>query len=323
MFVFQWQFDEAQMTVNNVGAPVTPAQWNYIHHQGNSIRETFDPLTAVFSPSCISHTVITKPDWKKVSIEGVNLPDALQCWVSQTLPGEEPLSDEYIADKYAYRPNHYLRPLADSPQEKYKLNSNLVRSIDLDRHVDKAPKYTNSISHRIGSRNNLLDNRTKKRHNRRSKKRNKSCKYGDTLENRLKCVQEENERFLVENEVGTRNNRDLIRSLDTTRRKRRRRKRRRQVRLAGTENMTKEERRAKRREEKRRLKEVERRRRKARKRAERKRKREQEILLKESLERSRRKREVGGSCKTKHIDKCSWPQCNRSCPKLHNPLTGN
>jgi hypothetical protein len=31
--VFQWQFDEAQMTVDNVGAPVTPAQWNYIHRQ--------------------------------------------------------------------------------------------------------------------------------------------------------------------------------------------------------------------------------------------------------------------------------------------------
>ena len=34
VFVFQWQFDEAQMTVDNVGAPVTPQQWNYIHIQG-------------------------------------------------------------------------------------------------------------------------------------------------------------------------------------------------------------------------------------------------------------------------------------------------
>ena len=31
--MFQWQFDEAQMTVDNVGAPVTPQQWNYIHIQ--------------------------------------------------------------------------------------------------------------------------------------------------------------------------------------------------------------------------------------------------------------------------------------------------
>ena len=27
-------------------------------------------------------------------------------------------------------------------------------------------------------------------------------------------------------------------------------------------------------------------------------------------------------CPQKHVDTCSWPQCNFSCPKLHNPLTG-
>ena len=27
-------------------------------------------------------------------------------------------------------------------------------------------------------------------------------------------------------------------------------------------------------------------------------------------------------CPQKHVDTCSWPQCNISCPKLHNPLTG-
>ena len=30
----------------------------------------------------------------------------------------------------------------------------------------------------------------------------------------------------------------------------------------------------------------------------------------------------GQQCPQKHVDTCSWPQCNRSCPKLHNPLTG-
>ena len=401
VFVFQWQFDEAQMTMNKVGSPVTPAQWNYIHRQGNTIRQTFGPLTAVFSPSCISHTVITKPDWAKVSIEGVTLPDALQCWVGQTLPGEQPLNtdggdDDYLAGGKLAAPtvgrsgtpnHHYLRPLADSPlppsvpktsQGKYRLNSNLVRSIDGHQRrggsgaVDNSAaaavaKYANTMSHRIGvrgGRHNLLDNRTKKRHHHysqhygyaatgRNKRRHHrggasgggGCQYGDTLENRLKCVREENKRFLIENEVigssgaapSTRNNRDLIRSLDTAasrRKRRRRRNRRRQVRLAGSENMTREERRARRREEKRRLKEIERRRRKARKRAERKKRREQERLLRaeaaaaEKNNRRRRRRETdsdngsGGTCQTRHIDRCSWPQCNRSCPKLHNPLTG-
>merc|ERR1712223_1176126 len=29
-----------------------------------------------------------------------------------------------------------------------------------------------------------------------------------------------------------------------------------------------------------------------------------------------------GQCKPKLIDDCSWPHCNRSCPKLKNPKTG-
>lgn len=28
------------------------------------------------------------------------------------------------------------------------------------------------------------------------------------------------------------------------------------------------------------------------------------------------------TCKHKFIDKCSWPQCNRECPRLRNPFTG-
>lgn len=28
-------------------------------------------------------------------------------------------------------------------------------------------------------------------------------------------------------------------------------------------------------------------------------------------------------CQHRLIERCSWPQCNHSCPKLHNPFTGN
>lgn len=27
-------------------------------------------------------------------------------------------------------------------------------------------------------------------------------------------------------------------------------------------------------------------------------------------------------CSHALVDRCSWPQCNRSCPRLHNPFTG-
>jgi hypothetical protein len=60
LFVVQWVFDEAQMTVNNVGNPVTRSQWNYIHKLGQDLRNSLENVTALFAPSCISHTLITK-----------------------------------------------------------------------------------------------------------------------------------------------------------------------------------------------------------------------------------------------------------------------
>jgi len=45
LFVFQWLFDEAQMTADNVGAPVTKQQWDYIHQMGDSLRASFHNVT--------------------------------------------------------------------------------------------------------------------------------------------------------------------------------------------------------------------------------------------------------------------------------------
>nr|CAD7407442.1 unnamed protein product [Timema poppensis] len=78
LFVFQWLFDEAQMTADNVGAPVTKQQWDYIHKMGDSLRHSFHNVTALFAPSCISHTVLTKKDWQGVKINEVSLPQALR-----------------------------------------------------------------------------------------------------------------------------------------------------------------------------------------------------------------------------------------------------
>ena len=80
LFVFQWIFDEAQMKAYNVAAPVTRQQWDYIHKMGDSLRQTFENVTAVFAPSCISHSVLTKRDWKMIKIDEVSFAQALFCW---------------------------------------------------------------------------------------------------------------------------------------------------------------------------------------------------------------------------------------------------
>ncbi|XP_058066281.1 palmitoleoyl-protein carboxylesterase NOTUM [Anopheles bellator] len=80
LFVFQWLFDEAQMRADSVGAPVTPQQWDYIHDMGGALRESLNNVSAVFAPSCIGHSVLTKRDWLKIRIDDISLADALRCW---------------------------------------------------------------------------------------------------------------------------------------------------------------------------------------------------------------------------------------------------
>ena len=85
MFIFQWQFDKFQLYADNVQVPASPDQWNYIHKLGTNLRNTFQNVSAVFSPSCIAHEVITKSHWSAITVNEVTLPDAIACW-AESLP---------------------------------------------------------------------------------------------------------------------------------------------------------------------------------------------------------------------------------------------
>ncbi|XP_058022994.1 palmitoleoyl-protein carboxylesterase NOTUM isoform X2 [Ahaetulla prasina] len=63
VFVVQWLFDEAQLTVDNVhltGQPVQEGQWLYIQNLGRELRNTLKDVTASFAPACLSHEIITR-----------------------------------------------------------------------------------------------------------------------------------------------------------------------------------------------------------------------------------------------------------------------
>lgn len=68
------------MKADNVGAPVTTQQWNYIHEMGGALRQSLDNVTGVFAPSCIGHSVLSKKDWVNIKIDEISLPEALRCW---------------------------------------------------------------------------------------------------------------------------------------------------------------------------------------------------------------------------------------------------
>ena len=310
VFIFQWQFDEAQMTADNVGAPVTQAQWNFIHHQGRNIRRTLEPVHAVFAPSCISHTVMTKPSWLSVTVSGVSLPSALQCWVSQSQPGEVQISN--TGQSSLLRDVQNDDPAPPSSLDLKRINSNMLKSMK---------KYNGS--HKLAHRD-VLDNRTNKRMRKRGRRNRKRCRYGDSLEERIRCAQEESAVLYRHQD---RRNRDLLRNLDkreqhqrqpNLRRRRRRRRRQRSERESYPRRLTREDRKRLKREKRRRLKLQALREQRRKGRAGEKSEKSEKSLTVRSIE----MRSQSGRCPQRHVDTCSWPQCNRSCPKLHNPLTG-
>ncbi|XP_047402735.1 palmitoleoyl-protein carboxylesterase NOTUM isoform X3 [Sciurus carolinensis] len=65
VFVVQWLFDEAQLTVDNVhltGQPVQEGQWLYIQNLGRELRSTLKDVPASFAPACLSHEIIIRRD---------------------------------------------------------------------------------------------------------------------------------------------------------------------------------------------------------------------------------------------------------------------
>uniref|UniRef100_A0A0A9Y990 Uncharacterized protein n=1 Tax=Lygus hesperus TaxID=30085 RepID=A0A0A9Y990_LYGHE len=63
---------------------MTKQQWDYVHKMGDSLRNSFKNITSVFAPSCISHSVLTKRDWRLLKVDEVSLPQALRCWELNT-----------------------------------------------------------------------------------------------------------------------------------------------------------------------------------------------------------------------------------------------
>uniref|UniRef100_A0A673FQD1 Palmitoleoyl-protein carboxylesterase notum1a-like n=1 Tax=Sinocyclocheilus rhinocerous TaxID=307959 RepID=A0A673FQD1_9TELE len=83
VFIVQWLFDEAQLTVDNIhltGQPVQEGQWRYIQNLGTELRNTLKDVPAMFAPACLSHEFITRNYWTDVKVKGTSLPRALHCW---------------------------------------------------------------------------------------------------------------------------------------------------------------------------------------------------------------------------------------------------
>ena len=199
------------MYADNVAIPTSKDQWDYVQLMSNNLRETFSALSTVFSPACIAHEVFLGHDWINVEVNGVTLPDALECWASSlptTIVGSDSLSDfdekviEDVFSSVLSKPENMIQSqwkdddlmssinskspsmIADEPRLSYdyKLSRNLVRKIKTPSELEEE-NSRNSISNRanipVRQRNSgkIMNNRTDHRRSQRlSKYKNRSEK---------------------------------------------------------------------------------------------------------------------------------------------------
>ncbi|KAF5301497.1 hypothetical protein FQR65_LT08800 [Abscondita terminalis] len=225
LFIFQWLFDEAQMDADNVGAPVTKQQWDYIHKMGDALRQSFENVTAVFAPSCISHSVLTNRDWLNVKIDDVSIGQALYCWERQPVK------------KHKKRRKN-VPMLSDEPTLVSKQINRTLKNFDGNEQ-----KNSTAGEEALNRRRR----RRKRRRKERGKGKNQKGK-GCKLRNK--------------NELCRNRTRHQVHST-----------------LKPT----------------------------------------QHSRLQRSVLKAQKNSE---DCPHRRLERCSWPQCNHSCPRLHNPFTG-
>ncbi|XP_026874514.2 carboxylesterase notum2 [Electrophorus electricus] len=83
LFVVQWLFDEEQLRAENIyvgGQSLSEHQWTYMQNLWKELKNSLKNVTAVFAPSCLSHTLITRSNWMDFQVKGMSLSRALQCW---------------------------------------------------------------------------------------------------------------------------------------------------------------------------------------------------------------------------------------------------
>ncbi|KAI4485879.1 hypothetical protein M0804_006368 [Polistes exclamans] len=261
LFVFQWIFDEAQMSVDNVGAPVTKQQWDYIHKMGDSLRQTFENVSAVFAPSCISHSVLTKRDWQLVKIDEVSLAQALHCWELMPLGNHH---NDTLSEIETNQPcTKSLRKLLRSGQTKN--NGTLIQLKRAEKNNlptdTKKKNYSNFTSEKMEEKANNTTSGPERENKKRRRRKHKGRRRDKNKDGRTKKEKHERRKASGRRKGGKQSNNNTH---------------------AGMFNGT----------------------------------RPQRSVI------SNGKRKCIQGCHFRLIERCTWPQCNHSCPKLHNPFTG-
>lgn len=287
LFVFQWLFDEAQMRADSVGAPVTPQQWDYIHEMGGALRTSLDNVTAVFAPSCIGHSVLTKRDWLHIKIDDISLAQALRCWERSTRNGNREHSRRASDGRNKQR-NKRRNDQNLGPQKQKNDNCNKKRRRNKDRNKNKiegphGPQRENNVLSKE-ERQERRRNMSKKERQRR--RRNRQCRNNNrTTKSPVATSVPRSERSPIggnDSTVGTISQNTSLQRLSNS-------VPRNCTEITNNHNRGNGHKRRK--------------------------NRNQDGKGKKTVAEPQK-------CSLRLLERCSWPQCNHSCPTLTNPLTG-
>ncbi|XP_055535882.1 palmitoleoyl-protein carboxylesterase NOTUM isoform X2 [Wyeomyia smithii] len=293
LFVFQWLFDEAQMRADHVGAPVTPQQWDYIHDMGGALRESLNNVSAVFAPSCIGHSVLTKRDWLNIRIDDISLADALRCWEqsdhrekqilrrqSNRNPSPQKLRRKHNGSRRAKLPNEM--PNAGGPGQQ--------KGEEFDR-----PKLTKEERER--RRQERRERQNQRRLNRMNKKNGREGAGRNHTRHQQMKLEESQSTNVPRLERSPNSAGNGSNSLNPNR-----------------QNPQQNGRHRLRNQNKKRLNHKNRNRKNT---NNRKQQQQNRNVAAFGLNIAEPKK-----CSLRLLERCSWPQCNHSCPTLTNPLTG-
>ncbi|XP_076373441.1 palmitoleoyl-protein carboxylesterase notum1-like isoform X2 [Tachypleus tridentatus] len=193
VFIFQWLFDEAQMTADNVVAPATKAQWDYIHNMGKELRRTLQNVSAVFAPSCVSHMILTHRNWQYMKIKGISFPQALRCWEIQ----------KHEHNHHVHHSNHELYdklpvPNGTSNSTLSVMLADMPTSTITRPQMEAGTKTVRAFTEESKKKNRRRERKRRRRRRRRrkqcnrenrEKRKNRKCKKKRKKKNEMKYRQ--------------------------------------------------------------------------------------------------------------------------------------
>lgn len=276
------------MRADHVGAPVTPQQWDYIHDMGGALRESLNNVTAVFAPSCIGHSVLTKRDWMNIKIDDVSLADALRCWEQ---------SD--VRDRQVQRRQSNRNPSPQKMRRKHNGGRRKKQQQQLDdnqggngpEEVPK-PKLTKEERQRRRQERQL-----QRRLNRLNNKNNNNGREGGRNHTRHQQRLDETHSTKVPRLERSPNSTGKNSNSSGSSKKQPNQNERHRLRNQNKKRLNHKNR--------------------NRKNMNNRKNQQQQNANPFGLDLAEPKK-----CSLRLLERCSWPQCNHSCPTLTNPLTG-